>query len=73
MIAHGTWRKSGCVSLVRVKRWDKGHGIVGIRLLFVKCELDLKDTSMVDLDIEQTETQIVANCFLLPHVKSKND
>ena len=73
MIAYGNQRTAGHVSLMEVKRRNKGNGIVGVGLPFVKCELDLMNTSMMNIDLGQAETKIVAHCLLLPHIKLEQD
>ena len=69
MIAYGNQRRIGLVNFVEVRRQNKGSGIVGVGLPFVKCELEVMETRMMNLNLKHAETSIIHHCLMLPHVE----
>ena len=73
MIAYGNQRRIGRVNFVEVRRQNKGSGIVGVGLPFVKCELEEMETRMMNLNLKHAETSIIYHCLMLPHVQLDKD
>ena len=73
MIAYGKQRRVGRVNFVEVRRQNKVSGIVGVGLPFVKCELEVMETSMMNLNLKRSETSIIYHCLMLSHVQLDKD
>ena len=73
MIAYGNQRRIGRASFVEIRRQNKGSGIVGVGLPYVKCELELAEKNMTNLNLKHAETSIIHHCLMLPHIQHDKD
>ena len=69
MIAFGNSRRSGMISMMGMKRVNKGNYVARGGLMYVECELDPDELWILEESVTEVESIIENYCLLLPLVK----